>query len=184
MLIEGPGYIGGDGHSIMPATPAMTLAQLIDLVAYLKSDGSDAGHADDESREQTAGGYRVKLAFLPITADGHRDHAHHQHGAGAPTGQGQGNGRSGSSSSSRTPRPVRPSPTRRSDAHRGGGQTRADREARARLRSGGVPPRRRRDAGRRHPQEVTVSVGPAALKIGAGAPAPARPAQTIIFDWK
>ena len=49
----------------MPATPAMTLGQLIDLVAYLKSQGGDAGHAHEESREQIAGGYRVRLAFVP-----------------------------------------------------------------------------------------------------------------------
>src|SRR5262249_32391973 len=37
VLIEGPGYIGGDGRSIMPPYPDMTLRQLVDLVAYLKS---------------------------------------------------------------------------------------------------------------------------------------------------
>ena len=112
VLIEGPGYVGGDGRSIMPATPAMTLAQLIDLVAYLKSQGGDAGHAHDQPREQTAGGYRVRLAFLPAAADGHGDHAEHQHGAAAPAGQ-EPRARAGSSPSSRTPHPVRPSPMRR-----------------------------------------------------------------------
>ena len=112
VLIDGPGYVGGDGRSIMPATPAMTLAQLIDLVAYLKSQGGDAGHAHDEAREQTAGGYRVRLAFLPAAAEGHGDHAQHQHGAGAPAGRAT-RARAGSSPSSRTPRPVRPSPMRR-----------------------------------------------------------------------
>ena len=71
----------------------MTLTQLIDLVAYLKSQGGDASHAHDEAREQTAGGYRVRLTFLPAAAEGHGDHAEHQHGATAPTSQSKGKGR-------------------------------------------------------------------------------------------
>jgi mono/diheme cytochrome c family protein len=35
VLIAGPGYLDPDGHSVMPAYPDMTLAQLADLVAYL-----------------------------------------------------------------------------------------------------------------------------------------------------
>ena len=37
VLVDGPGYLGSDGRSIMPSYPDMTLAQLADLVAYLKS---------------------------------------------------------------------------------------------------------------------------------------------------
>jgi len=37
VLIEGPGYIGADGHSTMPAYPELTALQLADLVAYLAS---------------------------------------------------------------------------------------------------------------------------------------------------
>jgi len=37
VLIEGPDYIGPDGHSAMPSYPDLTLRQLADLVAYLKS---------------------------------------------------------------------------------------------------------------------------------------------------
>jgi hypothetical protein len=37
VLIEGPGYIGPDGHSVMPDYPDMTLQQLSDLVTYLGS---------------------------------------------------------------------------------------------------------------------------------------------------
>ena len=36
VLVEGPGYIGPDGRSVMPTYPYMTLAQLADLVTYLK----------------------------------------------------------------------------------------------------------------------------------------------------
>ncbi len=47
VLIEGPGYIGPDGHSVMPDYPEMTVRQLGDLVAYLsslKTGGMHAGH--------------------------------------------------------------------------------------------------------------------------------------------
>lgn len=37
VLVDGPGYIGADGRSAMPAYPDMTVAQLVDLVAYLRS---------------------------------------------------------------------------------------------------------------------------------------------------
>ncbi len=47
VLIEGPGYIGPDGHSVMPDYPEMTVRQLGDLVAYissLRTGGAHAGH--------------------------------------------------------------------------------------------------------------------------------------------
>ncbi len=37
VLIDGPGYVGEDGHSTMPAYPDMTLGELSDVVAYLAS---------------------------------------------------------------------------------------------------------------------------------------------------
>jgi mono/diheme cytochrome c family protein len=37
VLVDGPGYIGPDSRSVMPAYPDMTLAQLANLVAYLQS---------------------------------------------------------------------------------------------------------------------------------------------------
>lgn len=37
VLIDGPGYVGADGHSTMPVYPEMTAAQLADVVAYLAS---------------------------------------------------------------------------------------------------------------------------------------------------
>ena len=47
VLVDGPGYIGGDGRSVMPVYPDMTLAQLTDLVAYLQSltVGAEEPHA-------------------------------------------------------------------------------------------------------------------------------------------
>ena len=166
----------------MPATPAMTLAQLIDLVAYLKSQGGDAGHAQDQPREQTAGGYRVRLAFLPIAAEGHGDHAHHQHGS-APAGRvSLGKGRLVAFI-----------------ADAASGQAIPYAPVTARIEAAGKPARTVKlapafgaegfhyaadvtlPAGTR---KVTVSVGPAALKVGAGAPAQLTRAQTIVFDWK
>lgn len=82
VLVEGPGYIGGDGRSIMPSYPEMTAAQLVNLVAYIKSLGGDmAAHAQAAQREQIAGGYRVRLVYeRPGAApDGHDAHAHHHH---------------------------------------------------------------------------------------------------------
>lgn len=41
VLIEGPGFLGPDGKSRMPSyTESMTLQQLIDLVAYLRTLGA------------------------------------------------------------------------------------------------------------------------------------------------
>jgi len=85
VLVEGPGYIGGDGRSIMPAYPDMTLAQLANVVAYLKTLGdSDAAHAGERAREQIVGGYRVRLAYKAADA-GH--HMHHGHTGAMPMGQ-------------------------------------------------------------------------------------------------
>jgi mono/diheme cytochrome c family protein len=43
VLVDGPGFIGPDGRSIMPTYPDLTLAQLADVVAYLKSLRAGAG---------------------------------------------------------------------------------------------------------------------------------------------
>lgn len=37
VLLEGPGYLGADGRSVMPSYPDMDLAQLADIVAYLQT---------------------------------------------------------------------------------------------------------------------------------------------------
>jgi len=37
VLVDGPGYIGEDGRSTMPAYPDLTIGQLADLVAYLQT---------------------------------------------------------------------------------------------------------------------------------------------------
>src|SRR5215475_15916149 len=90
VLVDGAGYIGGDGRSIMPPSPEMTVAQLVDLVAYLKSLGGDAGHVHDPVHERTAGGYRVRLVYRGAAATAPGDHTHHQHGNSAMGGAGKG----------------------------------------------------------------------------------------------
>jgi mono/diheme cytochrome c family protein/heme-degrading monooxygenase HmoA len=39
VIVDGPGYSGPDGRSIMPSYPDLTIAQLTDVVAYVKSLG-------------------------------------------------------------------------------------------------------------------------------------------------
>ena len=60
VLVEGPGYIGDDGRSNMPAYPDLTAEQLTDLVAYLKSL-TDPG-ADDHAGCGASFSGRVDLA--------------------------------------------------------------------------------------------------------------------------
>jgi len=53
VVVDGPGYVGPDGRSVMPAYPEMELGQLADLVAYLQS--------------LTAGGMQHVLASVTST---------------------------------------------------------------------------------------------------------------------
>jgi mono/diheme cytochrome c family protein len=86
VLVEGPGYIGGDGRSIMPTYPDMTLAQLANVVAYLKTlGGPEAAHTGDPARQQVVGGYRVRLVYKKAEDAGH--HMHHGHGGAMAMGQ-------------------------------------------------------------------------------------------------
>ncbi len=59
VIIKGPGYIGSDGRSIMPDyRESITAAELIDLVAYLKSLTGEHTHAP--SAKSTGGGQQHK----------------------------------------------------------------------------------------------------------------------------
>jgi mono/diheme cytochrome c family protein len=66
VIVTAPGFTGPDGRSVMPDyRDTLTVTELIDLVAYLKSltgPGAPA-HAAPPAREQTAGGYRVRLDY-------------------------------------------------------------------------------------------------------------------------
>jgi mono/diheme cytochrome c family protein len=87
VLVDGPGYIGGDGRSIMPMYPEMTLAQLSNLVAYLKTlSAGDAEPAHDAVREQTAAAFRVRLVYKRPDGADHM-HPHHSHGGATPKSQ-------------------------------------------------------------------------------------------------
>src|SRR5919106_4189164 len=64
VIVTGPGHTGPDGLSIMPDfRDSLTLAETIDLVAYIRSlGGGEQPHGVTE-REQVAGDYRVRLAY-------------------------------------------------------------------------------------------------------------------------
>ena len=80
VIVDAPGYAGGDGRSLMPEFPQMTMAQLANLVAYLGGKGGGAGQADGAAgaKELQAGRYRVRLSYLAPGAG-------HAHGAGGLT---------------------------------------------------------------------------------------------------
>jgi hypothetical protein len=88
VIVLGPGHTGPDGLSIMPDfRDSLTLAETIDLVAFIRSLGGGEDHAHHgaapPAREQTAGSYRVRLAFHAAGPGG--DHAHHDHAAAKPS---------------------------------------------------------------------------------------------------
>lgn len=69
VLVDGPGYLGADGRSTMPAYPDMTLRQLADLVAYLQSltTGGDASlHAQHRMPPAPAAGMTQNIAEAAV----------------------------------------------------------------------------------------------------------------------
>jgi uncharacterized protein involved in high-affinity Fe2+ transport len=89
VIVTGPGHTGPDGLSIMPDfRDSLTLAEAIDLVAYVRSlTGGDHAHQAEApaERERVVGDYRVRLVYA--AAGGHgEDHPQpggHHHGGGA-----------------------------------------------------------------------------------------------------
>jgi mono/diheme cytochrome c family protein len=74
VILEGPGYAGPDGKSVMPTyADSLSVTQLVDLVAFLKSltAGGHAHHAT--LAEKAAGDYTVRLEYRG--GGGHGDHA-------------------------------------------------------------------------------------------------------------
>lgn len=63
VLIDAPGYIGADGHSIMPVYPEMTMSQLSDIVAYLGS------LKQDDPKSCHPGGAPASAALTMSTVD-------------------------------------------------------------------------------------------------------------------
>lgn len=177
VLVEGPGYIGGDGRSIMPPTPAMTLAQLTDLVAYLRGAGGGPVHAHEAAREQTAGGYRVRLDFVAAAGE----HAHHHGGGDAPAAA-HGKGRlvaTVTDAASGQPVPYAPVSARIEATGRAAQRV----TLKPALGAEGL----RYVADVTLPERVTriaVSVGPPAVALDKAAQAQLSRAQTLVFDWK
>jgi hypothetical protein len=89
VIITAPGFTGVDGLSIMPDfRDSLTLAETIDLVAYIRSltGGAHLQHgAAAPAREQVTADYRVRVAYAAGGA--HQGGAHaSQGGAHAPGG--------------------------------------------------------------------------------------------------
>jgi hypothetical protein len=82
VILEGAGYVGSDGLSIMPDyRESLTVSELIDLVAFLTSLGAGDGlghdHAGPPVREQVVDDIRVRVEYDDAAG-------HHQ----APAGTG------------------------------------------------------------------------------------------------
>jgi hypothetical protein len=83
VIVAGAGHVGADGRSVMPDyRDSLTFTELVDLVAYLKSltaggHGQHHGgaharhHGGRPAREQTAGPYRLRLAYHAHAGGGH-----------------------------------------------------------------------------------------------------------------
>ena len=85
VIVEGPGWVGPDGRSIMPSyADSLSVTQLLDLVAFIKSqDGGEdrADHGHGIVHERVVGPYRVRLEFkAPDHASGSHPAAHGQSG--------------------------------------------------------------------------------------------------------
>src|SRR5207244_11027839 len=63
VILDGPGFIGPDGKSIMPSyADSLSVVQLVDLVAFLKSLTS-GGHEHGAAPSKTEGDYTGPLAY-------------------------------------------------------------------------------------------------------------------------
>jgi hypothetical protein len=97
VIITAPGFTGPDGLSIMPDfRDSLTLAETIDLVAYIRSLTGGAHHqhgAAAPAREQVTADYRVRVAYAGGGAHhggahAHQDSAHAPRGGAAPAAGG------------------------------------------------------------------------------------------------
>ena len=183
VLVEGPGWIGGDGRSIMPPYRDMTVGQLIDLVAYLKTlTGQEAEQAP--ARTQEVGPFRVRLEFRA----GGEDHAHHGHGTDAGSSPG---------------RAAPPAPAAKTGqlvvfiTDRVTGQSFPYVSVFARINTSGQPRRVRLNpvlgpegiyymaeiAIPAEPRRIGLSVGPVSARLLPGAPEGLKQRYNVAFDW-
>jgi hypothetical protein len=82
VIVDEPGTTGPDGLSLMPSfADSLSLAQWIDLVAFLKALTEGGEHPEEHGVQQvtTAGEYRVRLVYADGGRGGHSSH----HGAAA-----------------------------------------------------------------------------------------------------
>ncbi len=98
VIVMGAGFTDADGISIMPDyRDSLTVAELIDLVAYLQGLKGEHAHAPvahhhgrdhhDALLDQVVGEYRIRVMYHEAKADshGHGGHAHGSHGGTAKT---------------------------------------------------------------------------------------------------
>ena len=84
VILDGPGYSGQDGTSIMPSyADSLSVTQLVDLVAFLKGLTGGGHEHGTAPVEKTAGDYTIRLDYRG-GGDGHGDHAGHGAASAAP----------------------------------------------------------------------------------------------------
>jgi len=84
VILDGPGYSGQDGTSIMPSyADSLSVTQLVDLVAFLKGLTGGGHEHGTAPVEKTAGDYTIRLDYRG-GGDGHGDHAGHGAPSAAP----------------------------------------------------------------------------------------------------
>src|SRR5882724_3705795 len=83
VILDGPGYSGQDGTSIMPSyADSLSVTQLVDLVAFLKGL-TGGGHEHGAAPvEKTTGDYAIRLDYRG--GAGHGGHAGHTAPSAAP----------------------------------------------------------------------------------------------------
>ncbi len=183
VLVDAPGYIGGDGRSIMPSIPEMTVGQLINLVAYLKSlGGGEPAGQPETAREQTAGAYRVRLVYKKPEAG----HAHHAHGGGGHQAHGGGMA-------------AGPGHLMAFVSDAASGQPIPYSAVKAKIESPKKAPRTLSLAPMLGPEgfhygatvavpddtsRITLSIGATTMQLGAGAAPGLKRTETVTFDWK
>jgi mono/diheme cytochrome c family protein len=81
VIVAGPGFVGPDGRSIMPSfADSLSVTQVLDLVAFIKSQDGGGHDHHQAAQERAIGPYRVRLVFKAAGDGEHAGHAHH-HGA-------------------------------------------------------------------------------------------------------
>jgi len=104
VIVTGPGYTDAAGLSIMPDyRESLTVAELIDLVAYLKSLGGAHDHGSTDPHhtghlgheplfDEVVGDYRVRVMYHTAAAEAHGDgdHRHETQSGGAAKARKQG----------------------------------------------------------------------------------------------